>query len=158
MSVLLKDRVWTMLSDVAKRGVYPTHSYRLGLYRLPVNLTDESTITNIANEIKKNGFNVDRYADRIYVKYAWKENDVDPISSKPVSADLDIVVEIVTGEVIDIIYQIRPIETFGDVYWIRNYRQKADHNAKMVIDTIIRNSSIGDKLISYYQKIEKLSL
>ena len=158
MSVLLKDRVWTMLSDVAKRGVYPTHSYRLGLYRLPVNLTDESTITNIANEIKKNGFNVDRYADRIYVKYAWKENDVDPISSKPVSADLDIVVEIVTGEVIDIIYQIRPIETFGDVYWIRNYRQKADHNAKMVIDTIIRNSSIGDKLISYYEKIEKLSL
>jgi hypothetical protein len=42
-----------MLSDVAKRGVYPTHSYRLGLYRLPVTLTDESTITNIANEIKK---------------------------------------------------------------------------------------------------------
>lgn len=158
MSVLLKDRVWTMLSDVAKRGVYPTHSYRLGLYRLPVNLTDESTITNIANEIKKNGFNIDRYADRIYVKYAWKENDVDPISGKSVSVDLDIVVEIVTGEVIDIIYQIRPIETFGDVYWIKNYRQKADHNAKMVIDTILRNSSIGDKLISYYQKTEKLSL
>lgn len=158
MSVLLKDRVWTMLSDVAKRGVYPTHSYRLGLYRLPVNLTDESTINNIANEIKKNGFNIDRYADRIYVKYTWKENDVDPITAKPVSADLDIVVEIVTGEVIDIIYQIRPIETFGDLHWINNYRQKADHNAKMVIDTIIRNSSIGDKLISYYQKIEKLSL
>lgn len=158
MSVLLKDRVWTMLSDVAKRGVYPTHSYRLGLYRLPVNLTDESTITNIANEIKKNGFNIDRYADRIYVKYAWKENEVDPISGKSVSVDLDIVVEIVTGEVIDIIYQIRPIETFGDLHWINNYRQKADHNAKMVIDTIIRNSSIGDKLISYYQKTEKLSL
>ncbi|MDQ4018094.1 MAG: hypothetical protein M3129_06080, partial [Thermoproteota archaeon] len=34
----------------------------------------------------------------------------------------------------------------------------ADQNAKIVIDTIIRNTKIGDKLIAHYQKAEKLSL
>jgi NAD-dependent dihydropyrimidine dehydrogenase PreA subunit len=158
MSVLLKDRVWIMLSEITKRGVYPLHNYRLGIFRLPVNLTDESTIGNIANEIKKNGFKVDRYADRIYVKYNWKESDTDSLTGKPLSANLDIVVEVVTGEVTDLIYQIQPVEKFGDFNWIKNYRQKANHNAKMIIDTILRNTSIGDKLIGHYQKIEKLSL
>ena len=31
MSTLLTDRVWVMLSEVAKRGVYPLHGSRLGL-------------------------------------------------------------------------------------------------------------------------------
>ena len=26
MSLLLSDKVWVMLSEVAKRGIYPTHS------------------------------------------------------------------------------------------------------------------------------------
>ena len=77
---------------------------------------------------------------------------------KELSADLNITVEIVTGEVVDLIYQIRPLEYFGDPYWIRNYRRKADENAKMVIDTIIRNTKIGDKFIAHLQKAEKLSL
>ncbi|MCJ7636877.1 MAG: ferredoxin family protein, partial [Nitrososphaeraceae archaeon] len=107
---------------------------------------------------KKTGFKLDRYADRIYVTHIWKEQEKDNLLATLLSISLDITVEIVTGEVIDLIYQIKPIEKFGDSYRINNYRQKADFNAKMVIDTIIRNTSIGDKLISYYQKTEKLSL
>jgi NAD-dependent dihydropyrimidine dehydrogenase PreA subunit len=158
MSVFLKDRVWIMLSEISKRGVYPLHGYKLGIFRLPVNLTEESTINNIFNELKKTGFKLDRYADRIYVTYTWKEQETDTLLSKILSIPLDITIEIVTGEVIDLIYQIKPIEKFGDTYRIKNYRQRADLNAKMVIDTILRNTSIGDKLISYYQKTEKLSL
>ena len=158
MSVFLKDRVWIMLSEISKRGVYPLHGYKLGIFRLPVNLTEESTINNIFNELKKTGFKLDRYADRIYVTYTWKEQETDNLLPQILSISLDITIEIVTGEVIDLIYQIKPIEKFGDSYRIKNYRQKADLNAKMVIDTIIRNTSIGDKLISYYQKTEKLSL
>jgi NAD-dependent dihydropyrimidine dehydrogenase PreA subunit len=130
----------------------------LGIFRLPVNLTEESTISNIFNELKKTGFKLDRYADRIYVTYSWKEQEADNLLPQILSISLDITIEIVTGEVIDLIYQIKPIEKFGDSYRIKNYRQKADFNAKMVIDTIIRNTSIGDRLISYYQKTEKLSL
>ncbi|HYJ02133.1 MAG TPA: hypothetical protein VEW92_07955, partial [Nitrososphaeraceae archaeon] len=158
MSVFLKDRVWVMLSEISKRGVYPLHGYKLGIFRLPVNLTEESTINNILNELKKTGFKLDRYADRIYVTHTWKEQETDSSLAILLSISLDITVEIVTGEVIDLIYQIKPIEKFGDSYRIKNYRQKADINAKMVIDTIIRNTSIGDKLIAYYQKTEKLSL
>ncbi|HVP82549.1 MAG TPA: ferredoxin family protein [Nitrososphaeraceae archaeon] len=158
MSVFLKDRVWVMLSEISKRGVYPLHGYKLGIFRLPVNLTEESTINNILNELKKTGFKLDRYADRIYVTHTWKEQETDSSLAILLSISLDITVEIVTGEVIDLIYQIKPIEKFGDSYRINNYRQKADLNAKMVIDTIIRNTSIGDKLIAYYQKTEKLSL
>ncbi|HEX6294324.1 MAG TPA: hypothetical protein VFZ46_04165, partial [Nitrososphaeraceae archaeon] len=158
MSVFLKDRVWIMLSEISKRGVYPLHGYKLGIFRLPVNLTEESTISNIFNELKKTGFKLDRYADRIYVTYSWKEQEADNLLPQILSIPLDITIEIVTGEVIDLIYQIKPIEKFGDSYRIKNYRQKADFNAKMVIDTVIRNTSIGDKLISYYQKTEKLSL
>lgn len=157
MSILLNDRVWVMLSDVAKRGVYPLHASRLGIFRLPIELTERSEIATVMNSLKSSGFKVDSYADRIYVTYKWTENGVNPVTEKELSADLDITVEIVTGEVVDIIYQIKPIESFGDVYWIKNYRQKADANAKMVIDTIIWNSKIGDKLIAYYQKTLKLS-
>ncbi|MDP9197563.1 MAG: ferredoxin family protein [Thermoproteota archaeon] len=120
-------------------------------------MTERSEIATVMNSLKSSGFKVDSYADRIYVTYKWTENGVNPVTEKELSADLDITVEIVTGEVVDIIYQIKPIESFGDVYWIKNYRQKADANAKMVIDTIIWNSKIGDKLIAYYQKTLKLS-
>ena len=80
------------------------------------------------------------------------------MTRKNLSADLLITVEIVTGDVVDIIYQIKPIEFFGDYYWVRDYRKKADDNAKMVIDTIVRNTTIGDKLILHYQKSESFSL
>ena len=158
MSLLLKDKVWSMLSDVAKRGVYPLHGYKLGIFRIPVSLIDDSLISSIEKEIKKNGFKTDRYADRIYIAHSWTEEDIDAFSGKKLKIDLDVTVEIVTGDVIDIIYQIIPLEKFGDPYWVKNYKKKADNNAKMVIDTIIRNTTIGDKLISNFQKSEKLSL
>jgi NAD-dependent dihydropyrimidine dehydrogenase PreA subunit len=101
---------------------------------------------------------MDTHADRIYVTYKWIEKGEDPLTDEDLSAELNVTVEIVTGEVVDLIYQIRQLEYFGDVYWIRNYRQKADGNAKMVIDTIIRNTKIGDKLIAHWQKAEKLTL
>jgi NAD-dependent dihydropyrimidine dehydrogenase PreA subunit len=158
MSVLLRDRVWTMLSGVAKRGVYPLHGNRLGIYRIPLEITQKSEIQSILNDLKSSGFKMDTHADRIYVTYKWTEKGVDPVKEKELSADLNITVEIVTGEVVDLIYQVRQLEYFGDPYWIKNYRQKADQNAKMVIDTIIRNTKIGDKFIAHLQKAEKLSL
>jgi NAD-dependent dihydropyrimidine dehydrogenase PreA subunit len=158
MSALLKDRVWTMLSEVAKRGVYPLHGNRLGLYRVPVEITEKSDIAGIMNDLKSSGFKMDTHADRIYVTYKWSEKGEDIVTHDELVADLNITVEIVTGEVVDLIYQIRQLEYFGDPYWIRNYRQKADQNAKMVIDTIIRNTKIGDKLLAHWQKAEKLSL
>jgi NAD-dependent dihydropyrimidine dehydrogenase PreA subunit len=158
MSALLKNRVWAMISEVAKRGVYPLHGSRLGVFRIPVDITEHSDISSIMTDLKNSGFIVDAYADRIYATYKWNEKGIDPLNQEELSADLLITVEIVTGEVVDIIYQINPLEFFGDPYWVRNYRQKADQNAKMVIDTIIRNTKIGDKLIAHYQKAEKLSL
>jgi NAD-dependent dihydropyrimidine dehydrogenase PreA subunit len=158
MSVLLRDRVWTMLSEVAKRGVYPLHGNKLGIFRIPLEITQKSEIQSILNDLKSSGFKTDTHADRIYVTYRWTEKGVDPFTGKEHSADLNITVEIVTGEVVDLIYQIRQLEYFGDPYWIKNYRQKADQNAKMVIDTIIRNTKIGDKFIAHLQKAEKLSL
>jgi NAD-dependent dihydropyrimidine dehydrogenase PreA subunit len=158
MSVLLKDRVWTMLSEVAKRGVYPLHGNKLGLFRIPVEITQKSEIQSIMNDLKSYGFKMDTHADRIYVTYNWTEKGIDQVTNDEVSADLNITVEVVTGEVVDLIYQIRQLEYFGDPYWIRNYRQKADHSAKIIIDTIIRNTKIGDKLIAHFQKAEKLSL
>ena len=158
MSVLLRDRVWTMLSEVAKRGVYPLHGNKLGIYRIPLEITQKSEIQSILNDLKSSGFKMDTHADRIYVTYKWTEKGIDPVTRKELSADLNITVEIVTGEVVDLIYQIRQLEYFGDPYWIKNYRQKADQNAKMVIDTIIRNTKIGDKYIVHLQKAEKLSL
>ena len=158
MSTLLKDRVWVMLSEVAKRGIYPLHASRLGVYRMPVELTERSAITNVLNELKSSGFKTETYADRIYVTNKWTEQSTDSITKKDLSADLLITVEIVTGEVVDIIYQIKPIEFFGDYYWVKDYRKKADDNAKIIIDTIIRNTTIGDKMISHYQKSQKISL
>ncbi|MEO9319671.1 MAG: ferredoxin, partial [Nitrososphaera sp.] len=157
MSALLKDRVWTMLSEVAKRGVYPLHGNKLGIFRMPIDITDRADFSTIMNELRSSGFKMDTHADRIYVTYKWTEKGIDNVTGKDLSADLDVTVEIVTGEVVDLIYQIRQIEYFGDPYWIKNYRQKAEHNAKMVIDTIIRNTKVGDKLIAHYQKAEKLS-
>ena len=101
---------------------------------------------------------MDAYADRIYATYKWTEKGLDPLTGETLSADLNVTVEAVTGEVVDLIYQIKPLEFFGDCYWVKNYRQKADQNAKMVIDTIIRNTKIGDKLVAHYQKAEKISL
>src|ERR671925_266779 len=158
MSTLLEDRVWVMLSEVAKRGIYPLHASRLGIFRMPIEITEHSAITNILNELKSTGFKIETFADRIYVTYKWTERGSDPKTGENLSADLWIMVEIVTGEVVDIIYQIKPIEFFGDHYWVKDYRKKADDNAKMVIDTIIRNTTIGDKLISHYQKSQKISL
>jgi NAD-dependent dihydropyrimidine dehydrogenase PreA subunit len=146
-----------MLSEVAKRGVYPLHGSRLGIFRIPVEITSKSDITSIINSLKSSGFKVDSYADRIYVTDRWTENGIDAITQQDVEANLEITVEIVTGDVVDIIYQIKPLEFFGDHYWIKNYRQKTDTNAKVIIDTIIWNSKIGDKLIEHYKKSQKLS-
>ena len=104
------------------------------------------------------GFKTDSYADRIYVTYTWNETELDQVNQQELSARLDVTVEIITGEVVDIIYQIRPIECFGDLYWVKNYRKKADSNAKMVIDTILWNTKIGDKLLAHYQKVKNFHL
>jgi NAD-dependent dihydropyrimidine dehydrogenase PreA subunit len=157
MSALLKDRVWVMLSEVAKRGVYPLHGSRLGIFRIPVEITGHSDVNAIINSLKSSGFKIDSYADRIYVTDKWTESGIDAITKQAVEANLEITVEIVTGDVVDIIYQIKPLEYFGDHYWIKNYRQKTDTKAKIIIDTIIWNTKIGDKLIDHYKKLQKLS-
>jgi NAD-dependent dihydropyrimidine dehydrogenase PreA subunit len=98
------------------------------------------------------------YADRIYATYRWKEQNMDDVDAKGYEeVELSVTVEIVTGEVVDIIYQIFPIEKFGDPNWVKDYRKKADHFAKMVIDTILRNTILADKMISYLAKTEKIS-
>jgi NAD-dependent dihydropyrimidine dehydrogenase PreA subunit len=147
-----------MLSEVAKRGVYPLHGNKLGIYRMPIEITEKSEISSIMNDLRSSGFKMDTHADRIYITHKWSEKGSDAVTGEELSADLNITVEIVTGEVVDLIYQIRQLEYFGDPYWIRNYRQKADQNAKMVIDTIIRNTKIGDKLLAHWQKAEKLTM
>jgi hypothetical protein len=100
---------------------------------------------------------LDAFADRIFVTYKWTEKGFDIYTNKEQTANLEITVEIVTGEVIDLIYQVKPLEFFGDFYWIKDYRHKADYFAKVIIDTIIQNTKIGQKLLAYYQKIQKLS-
>jgi len=146
-----------MLSETAKRGVYPLHGNKLGIYRIPIEITDKADVASIQNDLRSSGFTMQTHADRIYVTYKWSEKGADPVTGEDLSADLNITVEIVTGEVVDLIYQIRQLEYFGDPYWIRNYRQTADRNAKMIIDTIIRNTKIGDKMIAQYQKADKLT-
>ena len=87
----------------------------------------------------------------------WKEqNMADPDEKGYEEVDLSVTVEIVTGEVVDIIYQVFPIEKFGDPNWVKDYRKKADHFAKMVIDTILRNTILADKMISHLAKSEKI--
>ena len=157
MSLLLKDRVWSMEAATTKRGVYPLHGYKIGLYRLPIKLDDLAEIKSIHDGLKK-AFEMDMYADRIYATYRWQEqNKKDSDAKGYEEVELSITVEIVTGEVVDIIYQIFPIEKFGDPNWVLDYRKKADHFAKMVIDTILRNTILADKMISYYVKTEKIS-
>ena len=146
-----------MEAPTAKRGVYPLHGYKIGLYRLPITLEDPAEIKSIHDGLKKT-FEMDMYADRIFATYRWKEQNMkDPEAKGYREVDLSITVEIVTGEVVDIIYQIFPIEKFGDPNWVLDYRKKADHFAKMVIDTILRNTILSDKMISYYVKKEKIS-
>ena len=157
MSLLLKDRVYTMQAPTAKRGVYPMHGYKLGLYRLPIKLEDPSEIKSIIEGMKKT-FSMDRYADRIYATYNWiEENIPDPDADGYESVELNVTVEIVTGEVIDAIYQIYPVEKFAAPQWVQDYRRKADHFAKMIIDTLLRNTILADKMVEHFMKTEKMS-
>ncbi len=157
MSLLLQDRVFTMQSPTAKRGVYPLHGYKLGLYRLPIKLEEPLEIQSVFDGMK-NTFKMDKFADRIYATYTWKEeNGPDPDAKGYEQVELSITVEIVTGEVVDMIYQIYPIEKFGDPQWVKDYRKKADHYAKMVIDTILRNTILADKMVESLMKSEKIS-
>jgi NAD-dependent dihydropyrimidine dehydrogenase PreA subunit len=157
MSLLLKDRVYTMEAPTAKRGVYPLHGYKLGLYRLPIKLDDPIEIQSVHDGMKKT-FAMDTYADRIYATYSWKEENMsDPNAKGYEQVELNITVEVVTGEVVDIIYQIFPIEKFGDPQWVKDYRKKADHFAKMIIDTILRNTILADKMVEHFLKTEKIS-
>ncbi|MDF2422196.1 MAG: ferredoxin family protein [Nitrosopumilus sp.] len=157
MSLLLKDRVWSMEAATAKRGVYPLHGFKLGLYRLPIKLEEPAELKSVHDGLKK-AFEMDMYADRIYATYRWKEqNMADPDAKGYEEVNLSVTVEIVTGEVVDIIYQIFPIEKFGDPNWVKDYRKKADHFAKLVIDTILRNTILADKMISHFVKSEKIS-
>ena len=157
MSALLEEKVYIVLSDTAKRGVYPLHAYRYGLFRVPAELTDKKEIQGVTTALKQ-AFKIDEFADRIYITHKWKESDV--TSSKPQDwkeAELEITVEIVTGEVVDIIYQIKPLENFPDAHWVRNYRSKADQNAKMVLDSIVRNTIIGEKWKQDWIKKQKVT-
>ncbi|MFY9299783.1 MAG: 4Fe-4S binding protein [Candidatus Nitrosotenuis sp.] len=156
MSLLLKDRVYTVESSTAKRGVYPLHGYKLGLYRLPIKLEEQAEMKSITEGLKKT-FVMDIFADRVYATYNWtEENMSNPEAKDYEKANLSITVEIVAGEVVDIIYQIFPIEKFGDPQWVKDYRKKADYYAKMVIDTILRNTILADKMIESLIKTEKL--
>ena len=66
------------------------------------------------------------YADRIYATYRWKEqNMADPDEKGYEEVDLSVTVEIVTGEVVDIIYQVFPIEKFGDPNWVKDYQKES---------------------------------
>ena len=157
MSLLLKDRVYTMESPTAKRGVYPLHGFKLGLYRLPFRLDDPLEIKSIHDGLKK-AFEMEVYADRIFATYHWtEENMSDPYAKGYEKVDLNVTVEIVTGEVVDIIYQIWPIDKFGDPHWLKDYRKKADHFAKMVTDTILRNTILEEKFRAALMKIEKIT-
>ena len=157
MSLLLKDRVYTMQAPTAKRGVYPMHGYKLGLYRMPIKLEDPADIKSILEGMKKT-FDMDQYADRIYATYNWiEENMPDPDADGYESVELSVTVEIVTGEVIDAIYQIYPVEKFAAPQWVQNYRKKADHFAKMIIDTLLRNTILSDKMAEHLMKSEKMS-
>jgi NAD-dependent dihydropyrimidine dehydrogenase PreA subunit len=156
MSLLLKDRIYTMESPTAKRGVYPLHGYKLVLYRLPIKLEDPEEMKSIMDGLKKT-FAMDTFADRIFVTYNWtEENMPDPDAKGYQKVNLNVTVEIVTGEVVDMIYQIFPIEKFGDPQWVKDYRKKADYYAKMIIDTILRNTILADKMVEYFVKTDKL--
>ncbi len=156
MSLLLKDKVYSVQSATSKRGIYPLHSYKLGLYRLPVKLEDKYEIDSIVSGFKK-VFVMDAFADRVYATYRWKEENMpDPDDRGYKQIELEVQVEVVTGEVVDMIYQIYPIEKYGDGLWVKDYRRKADTNAKMMIDTILRNSVLADKMIEHIVKTKQV--
>lgn len=158
MSLLLKDRVWSMESPTAKRGVYPLHGFKLGLYRLPIKLEELDEIQSVHDGLKKT-FEMDKYADRIFATYKWTERNMDDSDAPGYEeVELSVTVEVVSGEVVDIIYQIFPLEKFGDPNWVKDYRKKADYFAKMIIDTILRNTILADKMIEMLAKTEKISL
>ena len=77
MSLLLSDKGWVMLSEVAKRRIYPTHSAKLGIYRLPVDIVGQSEVNGIMSELKSQGSVLDTYADRIVVTFKWVEKGFD---------------------------------------------------------------------------------
>ena len=157
MSLLLKDRVYTMESQTAKRGVYPLHGFKLGLNRLPFKLDDPLEIKSIHDGLKK-AFEMEIYADRVFATYHWSEENMpDQFAKDYEKVDLNVTVEIVTGDVVDIIYQIWPIDKFGDPHWLKDYRKKADHFAKMVTDTILRNTILEEKFRAALMKTEKIS-
>ncbi len=146
-----------MEAPTAKRGVYPLHGFKLGLYRLPITLEDPDEIKSVHDGLKK-AFEMDAYADRVFATYRWREQNMDDPDAKGYEeVELSVTVEIVTGEVVDIIYQIFPIEKFGDPQWVKDYRKKADHFAKMIIDTILRNTILADKMIDFIIKDEKVT-
>ncbi len=156
MSLLLKDRVYTMESPTAKRGVYPLHGFKLGLYRLPIKLEDPLEMKSIVEGLKKT-FTMDTFADRVFATHIWTEENMPDSSARGYQkTNLSITVEIVSGEVVDIIYQIFPIEKFGDPQWVKDYRKKADYYAKMIIDTILRNTILADKMVESLAKLEKI--
>ncbi|MDE1726311.1 MAG: 4Fe-4S binding protein [Thaumarchaeota archaeon] len=156
MSLLLKDKVYTVQSGTSKRGIYPLHSYKLGLFRLPIKLEDKYEIDSIVSGFKKI-FVMDQFADRVYATYRWKEeNSADQDDRGYKQIELEVQVEVVTGEVVDMIYQIYPVEKYGDGLWVKDYRRKADANAKMVIDTILRNSVLADKMIEHIVKTKQV--
>jgi len=124
MSLLLKNRVYTMESPTAKRGVFPLHGFKLGLYRLPIKLEDPAEMKSIVEGLKKT-FTMDTFADRIFATHTWSEENMpDPEARGYQKVDLSITVEIVSGEVVDIIYQIFPIEKFGESSMGKRLSQK----------------------------------
>jgi hypothetical protein len=90
-----------MEAPTVKRGVYPLHGFKLGLYRLPIKLEDLDELKSVHDGLKK-AFEMDMYADRIYATYRWKEQNMDDPDAKGYEeVDLSVTVEIVTGEVVD---------------------------------------------------------
>ena len=61
-----------MEAPTVKRGVYPLHGFKLGLYRLPILLEDPIELQSVHDGLKK-AFEMDMYADRIFATYRWKE-------------------------------------------------------------------------------------
>ena len=92
------------------------------------------------------------YADRIYATYRWVEETT---GSEYKRADLSVTVEIVTGEVVDIIYQIFPIEHFGDSQWVEEYRKKADHYAKMISIQCYAIQFLQTKWLHLWKRLRK---
>src|SRR5207247_10899050 len=113
MSALLKDRVWTMLSEVAKRGVYPLHGNKLGIYRIPIELTEKSEISSIMNDLRNSGSKMDTHADRIYITHKWTEKGNDPVTGEELSAELNMTVEIVIRSAVDLVNKIKKLQSSG---------------------------------------------